>query len=204
MIKCPNAGNQGILKKAKKLIDSKCKKKQQDFTKRKYLATTNYINFYDAGKECIQQQVLNFISIASKMASVASSITGITGATPAPSPAKSDQKRIVFLYDAKAFSSNICRPILPVMIQSIMPRIQLQLGMDINNSSCLGIRCLVDTAAALCTRNYHFFTAFAKWYPQCVAKIFLPENYSPIILSRIVQDNSTAIITNLPMAFQLH
>jgi hypothetical protein len=34
--------------------------------------------------------------------------------------------------------------------------------------------------------------------------MFLPEDYSPIILSGIVQDNLTAITTNLPMAFQFH
>jgi hypothetical protein len=33
-----------------------------------------------------------------------------------------------------------------------------------------------DTAAALCTGNYHFFAAIANQYPQCVAKFFLPED----------------------------
>jgi hypothetical protein len=93
VIKCPNAGNPGILENDKQVIKSirsKGKKKQQDFTKRKNLATTNYSDFDNTGKERIQRQVLNSISIASKTASVASSITGITGATPEPSPAKSD------------------------------------------------------------------------------------------------------------------
>jgi hypothetical protein len=62
----------------------------------------------------------------------------------------------------------------------------------------------VDTALALCTRNYHFFAAIAKWYSPCVAKIFLPEDYSPIILSGIIQDDKKAITTDLPMAFQFH
>jgi hypothetical protein len=43
-----------------------------------------------------------------------------------------------------------------------------------------------------------------KRYPQCIAKIFFPEEYSPIIFSRIVQDNASTITTNLPMAFQFH
>jgi hypothetical protein len=62
----------------------------------------------------------------------------------------------------------------------------------------------VDTTAALCTGNYHFFAAIAKQFPQFVAKIFLPEDYSPIILSGIVQDNADAITTDLPVAFQFH
>jgi hypothetical protein len=157
VIKCPNASNPGTLENATRVIKricSKCKKKQQDFTKRKNLATTNYSNFDNAGKEPIWQQVLNSASVASKMASVASSITGLTGIASATSPAKttkSDPKHVVFLYHAKAFSSNIHHPVLPASIQSIMLHIQLHLSTDINDRSCLSIRCIVDTAAALCT-----------------------------------------------------
>jgi hypothetical protein len=85
-----------------------------------------------------------------------------------------------------------------------MPHINLQLGTDLNDSSSPSIRCVVDTAAALCTGTYHFFAAIAKQFPQCVAKIFLPEDYSPIILSGIVQDYADTITTDLPVAFQFH
>jgi hypothetical protein len=40
--------------------------------------------------------------------------------------------------------------------------------------------------------------------PHCVAKIFLPQDYSPIILLGIVQDDSRAITTDLAVAFQVH
>jgi hypothetical protein len=59
-------------------------------------------------------------------------------------------------------------------------------------------------AAALCTRNYHFFAAIAKQYPHFVAKIFLPEDYLPILLSGIIQDHAHSIITDLMVAFQFH
>jgi hypothetical protein len=62
----------------------------------------------------------------------------------------------------------------------------------------------VDTAAALCTGNYHFFVAIAKRYPHYVAKIFLPEDYSPVILLGIVQDNAQSVTTDLSVAFQFH
>jgi hypothetical protein len=110
----------------------------------------------------------------------------------------------MFLYNALALNTNIHCPVLPVSIQSIMPHITLQLGTDLNDSSSPSICCVVDTAAALCTGNYHFFAAITKQYPQCVAKIFLPEDYSPIILLGIVQDNADAITTDLPIAFQFH
>jgi hypothetical protein len=48
---------------------------------------------------------------------------------------------------------------------------------------------VIDTAAALCTGNSHLLSAIAKQYPCCVAKIFLPKDYSPIIfweLSRMI------------------
>ena len=62
----------------------------------------------------------------------------------------------------------------------------------------------MDTAAALCTGNYYFFAAIAKRYPHCDAKIFLPENYLPIILLGIVQDITHSVTTNLLVAFQFH
>jgi hypothetical protein len=158
-------------------ICNKHKQKLKDFTKCKNLMTTKYSDFDEADKARIQQQVLNSVSVASETVSIALSITGVTGATgstPSAYPSKSDQKCVIFLYNASALSSYIHCPILPVTIQSGMPHIQLQLGMDINNSSCPSIRCVVDTAAALCTGRYHFFSAIMKWFPQCVEKIFLP------------------------------
>ncbi len=62
----------------------------------------------------------------------------------------------------------------------------------------------MDASVVLCTGNYHFFAALAKQYPKCVANIFLPEDYFPIILSRIIQDNEHNITTDLPVAFQFH
>jgi hypothetical protein len=110
----------------------------------------------------------------------------------------------MFLYDAQALNTDIHHPVLAVSIQSIMPHIHLQLSTAYNNIGCPSICCIMDTVAALCTGNYHFFAAIAKRYPQCIAKIFLSENYSPIILSGIVQNNADAITTDLAVTFQFH
>jgi hypothetical protein len=83
----------------------------------------------------------------------------------------------------------------------MMPHSTLQLGTNLDCSNCPSIQCVVDTAAALCIRNYHFFSAIAKQYPHCVAKIFLPKDYSPIILSGILQDDLRAVTTDLAVAF---
>ena len=48
------------------------------------------------------------------------------------------------------------------------------------------LHCVVDTAAALTTGNFHFVAALAKKYPHCVAKLYAPEDHNPIVLSVII------------------
>ncbi len=148
--------------------------------------------FDDARKKRIWQKVLQSLSVASDAASISSSITGITCVitpTSAGSGCGCGSKPIVLMYDAQVLQTKTNRLTLTVAIQSVMPHITLQLGLVLNVGDSPSIRCVVDTAAALCTRYYHFFAAIAKRYPHCVTKNFLPEDYLPIILSGIVQDN---------------
>jgi hypothetical protein len=63
---------------------------------------------------------------------------------------------------------------------------------------------MADTGTALNTRNYSFYPAIAKRYPHCIAKVFLPEDYSPIILLGVINDDMQAITTDLSVAFQFH
>jgi len=108
------------------------------------------------------------------------------------------------MYDAQVLQTESNRPTLPVDIQSGMPHNTLQLGTVLGDNESPCIRCVLDTAAALCTGIYPFFAAIAKRYPHCVAKIYLPEDYSPIILSGIVQYNAHSFTTDLSVAFQFH
>jgi hypothetical protein len=129
----------------------------------------------------------------------------VTGGTSAASLAKSaTTKHVVFLYNAQALNIDIHCPVLPVSIQSIMTHTHLQLCTNLNNSSSPSICFIVDTTAALCTSNYHFYATITKRYPQCIAKIFLPEDYSLNILYGIIQNNADAITTDLSIAFQIH
>jgi hypothetical protein len=66
------------------------------------------------------------------------------------------------------------------------------------------IQCMVDTGTALNTRNYSFIAAIAKRYLHCIAKVFLPEDHSPIILSGVIDDENQAITTKLSVAFEFH
>jgi hypothetical protein len=45
----------------------------------------------------------------------------------------------------------------------------------------------------------------AKRFPHCVARIFAPNDYAPIILSSIVQlSDQAAVTTNLEVGWQFH
>jgi hypothetical protein len=72
---------------------------------------------------------------------------------------------------------------MPILIQSNLPHIVLQFGADLDCPNCPLICCAVDSCAALMTGNFHFFALVAKRFPHCVAKIFIPEDYAPIVLS---------------------
>jgi hypothetical protein len=96
------------------------------------------------------------------------------------------------------------KSILPAPIVTNFPHIHLQLGTKLDCPECPLLCCVVDTAAALTTGNFHFVAAVAKRYPHCVAKIFMPEDYNPIALSGIVQQGGESITTELMVGFQFH
>jgi hypothetical protein len=94
---------------------------------------------------------------------------------------------------------------MPISIQSNLPHINLQLGIDLDRTDCPTIQCAVDTCAALSTGSFHFFASVAKRFPHCVAKIFAPKDYAPIILLGIVQSSErAAVMTELEVGWQFH
>jgi hypothetical protein len=94
--------------------------------------------------------------------------------------------------------------VLPVLIQAAFPHTTLQLGSALGDENCPAIGCVVDMAAALTNSNLHFFAALAKAYPHTVASIHSPSDYSPIMLSGIVQHDSNSVTTKLSVAFRFH
>ncbi len=212
MIKCPNAADPKICENSKATINrirKKRKKDNLDHKKKKNLATANFADFDDESKKRIHDQVLQSIAISSgDGTSITSSITGTENAF---SPG-SGQGRcrggglVVFMYNVSILTTKTSpmRPILPVGIQSLLPHISLQLGTTSDDPDASMIRCMVDTGTALSNGNYSFYAAIVKWYPHCVAKVFLPKDYSPIILSGVINDDAQAITTDLSVAFQFH
>jgi hypothetical protein len=61
---------------------------------------------------------------------------------------------------------------------------------------------VTDTAAALSTGNSYVFTQIAKAFPHTVSAIYSNNDYSPIVLSGIVQQDGASVSTDLTVAFQ--
>ena len=112
----------------------------------------------------------------------------------------------IFIVDVQLLASGSpLKALMPISIQRNLPHIVLQLGNDLDCPDCPPIRCAVDTCAALSTGSFHFFASVAKRFPHCVAKIFAPKDYSPIVLSGIVQSSEeAAVTTKLKVGWQFH
>lgn len=90
-------------------------------------------------------------------------------------------------------------------IDHALPHIDLELGSTLNDSGSPSIKCAVDTLAVLSTGNFHYFATIVKHHPECVKRIYVPEDYAPIILSGIVQrEDQVPITTELNVGFDLH
>ena len=117
----------------------------------------------------------------------------------------SPRKPIIYVVNVSVLSSSSpSRAIMPAPIMSNFPHIRLQLGSTLDCADCPVLRCVVDTAAALTTGNFHFVAALAKKYPHCVNKIYVPEDYNPIVLSGIVQRGGESVTTELTVGFQFN
>jgi hypothetical protein len=111
----------------------------------------------------------------------------------------------ILVIDVSVLSSaSLNKSILLAPIMTNFPHIHLQMGTKLDCPKCPVLRCVVDTAVALMMGNFHFVAAVAKHYIHCVAKIFVPEDYNPIVLSGIVQRRGESVTTKLMVGFQFH
>jgi hypothetical protein len=120
------------------------------------------------------------------------------------SPTKRAKMTILIIDVSVLSSASLNKSILLAPIVTNFPHIHLQLGTELDCPKCPVLRCVVDTAATLTMGNFHFVVAVAKRYPHCVAKIFAPEDYNPIVLSGIVQRGGKSVTTELMVGFQFH
>ena len=194
VIVCPNANAPGICTEAARAYEEWREKSKSKREQRKCNRSVDYNTLSDRNKEKVKEAVL--ASLASDDA---------TCPSPATTPLGSCKKPMILVADVVVLSSaSPTLAILSAPIVSNFPHIHLQLGTVLDCPNCPVIQCVIDTAAALSTGNFHFVAAVAKQYQHCVAKLFVPKDYNPIVLSGIVQRGSELVTTELTMGFQFH
>jgi hypothetical protein len=181
---CPNKDKPGICKAAKanyKEWLERCKK----LNKKRKEKSISFDKLADKDKVKMQQSVLASLCVSSSNNETLT-ITAADLSTRSP-PAKKLHMTILVIKVLVLLSASPLKNILPALIVANFPHIHIQLGLELDDPSCPVLCCVVDTAAALTTVTFHFVTAIAKRYPHCIAKIFVPEDYNPNVLSGIVQ-----------------
>ena len=194
VIVCPNANAPGVCTEAARAYEEWHEKFKSKRRQRKPNCSIDYNTLSERNKEKVKEAVL--ASLASDDA---------IRSSPATTPLGSCKKPMILVANVVVLSSaSPTRAILPVPIVSNFPHIHLQLATVLNCPYCPVIWCVVNTAAALSTGNFHFVAAVAIQYPHCVAKLFIPKDYNPIILFGIVQHGSELATTELTVGFQFH
>jgi hypothetical protein len=164
VVVCPNTNQPGVHAAAQAAYDKWLEKSCARCQKRKAKESApTYAGLSEANKKLVRDKALVMM------------VSG-GGGTPARDSSTPQRKKPMILI-AEIFilsAATATRGILPAPIVSNFPHIQLQLGSVLDDPDCPVVRCVVDTAAALSTGNFHFVAAVVKRYPHCVAKLFVP------------------------------
>jgi hypothetical protein len=179
---CLNANKPGIRAAAqaayKKWLE---KSKACPENRKRNCSEVDYNKLSDSNKAKVKEAVL-----ASMLIQVCND--GDTTPSKADSGGSHTKKPVILMVDIVVLlSATASRDILPAPIVSNFPHICLQLGSDLDCPNCPVVHCVMDTAVALSTGNFHFVAAVAKRYPHCLAKLYVPRDYNPIVLSGIIQ-----------------
>jgi len=204
-IVCPNKDKPGVRDHAEreyKAFLERLTKRRKSKNDKKRKSTDDFANMSSSKRDELRRQVLAFdaIGAANDDSSVASSVTTHTNASR-----RGTQIPLILIVSVDVFNAQTPQlSVIPVPIQTLFPHVNLQLGSTVGCANCPMLRCVLDTAAALTTGNFHFFAKVAKAFPHCVAKIYTPKDYSPILLSGIVQRGGESVTTELNVAFLFH
>jgi hypothetical protein len=156
VVVCPNADQPGVHAAAQAAYDKWLEKSHARCQKRKAKnSAPTYAGLSEANKKLVRDKALAMMASGG-------------GGTPArDSSTPQCKKPMILIVDIVAFLSaaTATRGILPAPIVSNFPHIQLQLGSALDDPDCPVVRCVVDTAAAFSTGNFHFVVVVAKRYP---------------------------------------
>lgn len=226
-VTCPNANNPGVRETAERNYQAFLRRmKQKRQKKRGGKRKLDVDNMTDDDKKKLRHALFSTdapVDGVSDDASAASSITNPTFATAGTGSGSALLRRsggrggrggiggsrsggsMVLVVDVVVLASpSPTRKTLPCPVTPDFPHIQLKLGHDIADDNMPFLRVVIDTAAALSVGNFNFHAAVAKKFPGSICKIYAPQDYSPIVLSGIVQTGEESVTTELQVAFQYH
>jgi hypothetical protein len=123
-----------------------------------------------ADQKKMREQVLT-LAVASFQSSTTLGITASTSSLAAALPGPTIFMLTVPVPVPSVFQVSLARCTLPIQIQASFLHITLQLGAELGCSRCPATCCVIDTAAALSSRNLHFFAPIAKAYPHTATAI---------------------------------
>ncbi len=199
VVVCPNANKPGICMAPqaayKKWLE---KSKACRENRKRNCLEVDYNKLSTANKAKVKEAVLASMSIPVRN-------DGDTTPSKDDSSGSCTKIPVILMVDIVVLlSATASCDILPALIVSNFLQICLQLGSNLDCPNCPLVHCVVDTAAALSTGNFHFVAAVAKRYPHCLAKLYVPQDYIPIVLSGIIQHGGESITTELTVGFQFH
>jgi hypothetical protein len=200
---CPKAKEPSVAKNAEAQYEAYRRRMAEACATRGDKRRCKFVNFNDMS-ETDQKRIREQVLTSSATSSQSSTASAFTMSTSSSTPPTVCGPTIFMISVPVSVLQSPARRTLPVQIQAAFPHITLQLGSTLGCSSCPAIRCVIDTAAALSTSNFHFFTAIAKAYPHTIAAVHRETDYSPITLSGIVQQGGALVSTELTVAFQFH
>lgn len=208
---CPKQHDAGIKAAADAAYSKFAKEAKKRRAKRAEKDNPDFDSMSETARAKVRKQVY-----AADAASVASSVTSPTINVSVPSPstgAHTPQSRVSHTYLMEVLSppetpiagvySAPARRQLPAPVTTSLPHVVLPLGRP-EDENLPGVICLVDTAAGLSTGSLTFLSNIARQYPHIVAKIYAPEDYTPITLSGIVSKDSVSFTTDLNVGFEFH
>jgi hypothetical protein len=142
--------------------------------------------------------------MTSKIVSKLSSIASLVLMPCSPSKHNCGRGRgpgggVVLVVDVVVLAAgSLLKRAMPISIQSNLPQLLFSLVPIWIAPTA------INSCAALTTGNFHFFASVAKCFPHCVAKMYTPDDYAPIVLSGIVQSNEESVTTKLEVGFLFH
>jgi hypothetical protein len=160
----------------------------------------------DANKVRIKKQILQSLAHSSANDSASLTITDNTNRRSNKStPSPWTPNFLVFIVDVSMLFYCHCKQETSSGTHhDQLPHIHLKLGTDLDNKSCPEVHAIIYTAAALSTGNFHFILATTKKFSHYLTKLYVPDNYNPIVLSGIVQRSGKYITTKLTVGSQIH